>query len=48
MHEKRTHLAANPFFMVRHLGKFLHEIDDEIDRWREILTVPYMQYKLSR
>lgn len=33
--------------MVLQVGKFLHEIKDEINQWRDILTVPYQGYLLS-
>jgi hypothetical protein len=30
--------------LVQYLGNSLHEIRDEITRWREILEVPYQEY----
>jgi len=30
--------------MVQRVGKSLHQITDEITRWREILAVPYQEY----
>lgn len=30
--------------MVRGVSKCLHEIEDEISRWRDILAVEYAQY----
>lgn len=34
--------------MVQQLQKSLHEISDEIARWRDILAVPYQEYLLSK
>lgn len=30
--------------LVQYLGESLHEIRDEINRWREILAVPYQEH----
>lgn len=34
--------------MVQHLQKSLHEIQQELLRWRAILEVPYQQFLLNR
>ena len=34
--------------MMRQVGKFLHQIGDEIIRWKEILEVPYQEYLLNK
>lgn len=34
--------------LVHLLGEKFHIIGDEIDRWREILAVPYQEYLLGR
>ena len=31
--------------LVHYLGNKLHVITDEIRRWRDILSVPYQEYK---
>jgi hypothetical protein len=33
--------------LVQHVGKSLHAIKEEIDRWRRILEVPYLEYLLG-
>ena len=34
--------------MVQHIQKCFNEIRDEIDRWRDILAVPYQEYLSSK
>jgi hypothetical protein len=34
--------------VVQQVGKSLHEIRDEIARWRIILEVPHQEYSLHR
>ena len=34
--------------MVHYCLKSLHQISDEIVRWREILDVPYQEYLLGK
>jgi len=35
-------------YLVQSARKSLHEISSEIERWRDILAVPYHEYLLSR
>jgi hypothetical protein len=35
-------------FLVQQLGKSLHEINDEIGRWRKVLDLPYQQHLAAR
>jgi hypothetical protein len=34
--------------MVLQVGKSFQQVRGEIERWREILAVPYQEYLLSR
>lgn len=34
--------------LVHYLGNKLHIITDEIRRWRDVLSVPYQEYKQMR
>lgn len=40
-------LLSCKFNLVRHAGEKLHQIRDEIARWREILDIPYRCYLLG-
>lgn len=49
--KRALRLKRSPIYkseMVHLVGGNLHIISDEIDRWREILFVPYKEYLHSR
>lgn len=42
--KKKSAEALGDFYLVHHLEKSFHIIRDEMERWREILEVPYQEY----
>jgi hypothetical protein len=40
--------GSNKTTLVLEVGKSFHEIRAEIERWREILAVPYQEHSLRR
>jgi hypothetical protein len=45
---KKDAEASDLARLVQQVGKSLHQIRDEIARWRVILDVPYQDYLLSK
>lgn len=45
---EKTGLGWNKLHLVRYVGKKLHIIKEEIEYWRDVLAIPYQEYKQSR
>lgn len=45
---KKNARTSRAFFLVQQVEKCFHEIRDELERWRQILAVPYQEYLVSQ
>lgn len=45
---RKSPRQAGTISMVQYLELFLHEIRDEMAKWRVILTVPYREYLTNK
>lgn len=48
LHHRNNPSDTGVISMVQYLELFLHEVRDEIAKWRIILAVPYQDYLLNR